>query len=172
MDKHNKFEKARFVAACTVFEGKVVVSGGYYDNSYFDGFNEDSDDGDLKSVESCNYYENKWTYLPDMIEERDLHASVSMGNKIFVIGGFSTSNCEVFDSTSKKFTSIKCLKKTCHGSFQAVCLDNILVVFNIPINSGKGQIYVYDTESNEYLAVNGKISEKLVGVSCVKYYTC
>ena len=125
----------------------------------------------MNSVEAYDYYENKLTYLPDMIERRDLHASVSMGNKIFVIGGFSTSNCEVFDSTSKKFTSIKCLKKTCHGCFQAVCLDNILVVFNIPINSGKGQIYVYDTECNEYSAVNSEISEKLVHVSCVKYYT-
>ena len=37
--------------ACTVFEGKIVVSGGR-----------------SKSVEAYDYYENKWTYLPDMIK--------------------------------------------------------------------------------------------------------
>ena len=52
------------------------MSGGYYKGT---------------SVETYDYYENKWTYLPDMIESRCDHASVSMGNKMFVIGGSYTS---------------------------------------------------------------------------------
>ena len=76
-------------AACTVYEGKFVVSGSFY----------------LKSVEAYDYYENKWNYLPDMIKERFQHASVSMENKLFVIGRWDTSTCEVFDSFSRKFTS-------------------------------------------------------------------
>ena len=65
----------RYDAAYTVFESKIVVSGGYeYDN--------------LKSVETYDRHENKWNYIPDMIERRYNHGSLSMGNKMFVIGGW------------------------------------------------------------------------------------
>ena len=39
-----------------------------------------------------------------MIGWRSNHSSFSMGNKFFVIGGFSYDDAEVFDSTSRKFT--------------------------------------------------------------------
>ena len=83
-------------AACAVFEGKILVSGGYISWN------------DLKLVEAYDHHENKWTCLPDMINERSHHGSVSMGNKMFVIGGVHCNNtCEVFDSISRKFTAIK-----------------------------------------------------------------
>ena len=66
---------ARECPACTVFGGKVVVTGG--ENNW----------PQLKSVEAYDYHENKRTYLPVMIEKRSYHAAVSMGNKMFVIGG-------------------------------------------------------------------------------------
>ena len=78
--KSNKWNKiadlnlARYFSACTVFEGKIVVAGG---NNY--------DHVELKSVEAYDYYENKWTHLPDMIEKRNDHAAVSIGNKLFVM---------------------------------------------------------------------------------------
>ena len=53
--------ESRIEAACTVFEGKIVVSGGRKNTCY------------LKSVELYDYHENKWTYLPDMIEHRCEH---------------------------------------------------------------------------------------------------
>ena len=85
----------RIAAAFTVFEGKIVVSGGFQ-----------------SSVEAYDYYENKWTFLPDMIHSLRQHVSVSIGNKLFVIGGFEKS-CEIFDSFSRKFCSIKtCLDFT------------------------------------------------------------
>ena len=86
---------ARNRTSCTVFEGKVVVTGGYNHN------------GGLKSVEAYDYYENRWTYLPDMTKKRRNHSTASMCNKMFVVGGKSTINCEVFDSYSRKFSEIK-----------------------------------------------------------------
>ena len=65
---------SRYSAACTVFEGKIVVSGGY-------------NRGELKSVEAYDHHKNKWSILPDMIDERYKHGVVSMGNKMFVVGG-------------------------------------------------------------------------------------
>ena len=55
-------------ASCTVFDGKIVITGGYIS----------------KFVQAYNCYENKWTNLPDMNKSRFNHASVSMGNKLFV----------------------------------------------------------------------------------------
>ena len=74
-------------AACTVFEGKIVVSSGIYN---------------LKSVEAYDFHENKWSFLPDMIQKKYCHGSVGLGNKLFVIGYTS----EVFDSLSRVFTEI------------------------------------------------------------------
>ena len=73
----------RYESTCTIFEGKIVVSGGL-------------NNGSLKSVEAYDNYEDKWTYLPDLIEEKACHTAVS--KKMFIIGGYWTTSCEVFDS--------------------------------------------------------------------------
>ena len=91
-------------AASTLFKGKIVVSEGLKNND---------DDDELKSVESYDYYKKKWIHLPDMNEKRFHHAAVSMGNKMFVIGGNETSSCEIFDSFSRSFTSLKSFAKLC-----------------------------------------------------------
>ena len=54
-----------------------VVTGGYNsDNRH-----------EIVSVE-YDHHENKWTYLPDMMDGRYEHGAVSIGNKMFVIGSF------------------------------------------------------------------------------------
>ena len=85
---------ARNCAECTVFEGKIVVTGGV---NYLSRF---------KSVEAFDYCENKWTYLQDMNEKRSNHAAVSIGNKMFVIGRAYSTSCEVLDNFSRRFTNI------------------------------------------------------------------
>ena len=92
--KVSSLNKARSAAACTVFEGRIVVSGGHHN------------DDENNSVEAYDYYGNKWNFLPNMIRERSEHSAVSMGNKMFVIGGYKTDTCEVFNSIDKNFTSI------------------------------------------------------------------
>ena len=66
---------ARSNAACTIFEGKLVVSGGCNNNN----------DRVLKSVEAYDHHENKWSNSPDMVDGRALHGSVTMGNKFLVL---------------------------------------------------------------------------------------
>ena len=97
-------------AACTVFEGKIVVSGGcskrylhvtpmsrcvavrnYYDEKL------------LKTTEAYDYHEKKLPAFPRMLLRRANHTAVSISKKIFVIGGYfnhSSNNCEVFDSVT------------------------------------------------------------------------
>ena len=68
-----------------------------------------------------------------MIEKRKYHASVSMGNKLFVIGGRYTTNCKVFDSYSRNLTKIKSgieVPDVEIWNFDSVCIGNYVVIFD------------------------------------------
>ena len=89
-------KEARIRAACTVFEGIIVVGGGYNINI-----------GDLNSVESYDVAEITWTAMTNMIEQRFGDSLVSVKNKLFVLGGNNDGTCEVFESSSNKFVVLK-----------------------------------------------------------------
>ena len=66
-----------------------------------------------------------------MIKSRSCHASVSMGNKLFVIDGYFNTSCEVFDSLSRIFTVInyRFVSTMGRSSCIAVCVGNKIIVF-------------------------------------------
>ena len=120
----------RCFAACTIFEGQIVVSGGL----------------SIKTVEAYDYHEDTWTYSPNMNEKRECHGAVSMGNKMFVIGGDMNLTCEVFDSISKKFTYIKELSVVRFSdldSVKAITVGSKIIVF-AGIDSTYCEVDVYD----------------------------
>ena len=82
-------------AACTVYERRVVVSGGYY--GVIINYH-------LKSVEVHDHVADKWSYMSNMIEKRVCHSSVAIKNKSFVIECYRNGRktCEILDSTCKK----------------------------------------------------------------------
>ena len=88
-----EMNETRCYASCTVFEGKIVVSG---------GFNIET----LNTVEAYDHVANTWTNMPNMVEERYNHKSVAVKTKLFVVGG-NNKTCEVYDSISKKFVLLK-----------------------------------------------------------------
>ena len=114
-------------SACTVFEGKIVVTGGY-----------DHVNGKLNSVESYDHHKNEWTYFPAMIDKRWCHGSVSMGNKMFVIGGWGNLTCEVFDSSTRQFTSIK----------NMLVLNHLINFGTSVVNIGYKVLFFYSTSCN------------------------
>ena len=97
-------------AACTPFEGKIIVSGGKVHRGCKKVLHGLAyvDDGVSKSVEAYDYHENNWTSLPDMINSKSSHEAVSVGNKMFVIDG----TCEVYDSISRTFTEVRQLNNS------------------------------------------------------------
>ena len=149
-------KEERYFAACTVFEGKIVVTGGY-----------------SKSVEAYDYYENKWNNLPDMIEKRCDHATVSMGNKMFVIGGYHTKSCEVLDSLFRKFICIKSGLQVIdiNSYYNAFSVGNCIVVFHNFMTFTDTTIYKYDVCENKWSTINCDLLENLFDSSFVKYYT-
>ena len=150
----------RYFAACTVYEGKIVESGGWSSKLL------------LKSVETFDYYENKWIYLPDMIEKRNDHASVTIGNKLFVIGGYRMATCEMFDSCTRKF----CYIKSCSGfpnnlfRLHGVSISNQIVIFAEVCNEFHTEIFTCCTETYEWKSIDCDVLKNKSQVSCVKYH--
>ena len=142
----------------TVYEGKIVVTGGYHN-------------GELKSVESFDQHENKWSCLPDMIDERYKHGSVSMGNKMFVIGGWGNLTCEVFDSSSRKFTCIKQLLVVKNLSYYPSSVVSIgykvLFFYSISCNANN-KFQVYDVIKDQWCLKENNLIEGKRHICCSK----
>ena len=103
--------ESRKDTSCTIFQGKSVVTGGLKVKTCLHSGNKIP--CLLKSVEAYCFYENKWTKLSDMLQGKSGHRTVIVGNKIVVIARYFINGCEVYDSVTSKFTSIKtilCLK--------------------------------------------------------------
>ena len=83
-----------------------------------------------------------------MIEERSCHAVVSMGNKLYLIGGYWTTSCEVFNSYSRNSTTMNTnIYKPTIGCwyFELVCIgNNILVFHNFQDDLTDSIGYLYD----------------------------
>ena len=143
-------------AACTVFEGKIVLTGGY------DGVNR----VELNSIEAYDHYENKWDFLPRMINRRSLHGAVCMGNKLFVIGGDSNTSCEVFDSSSIKFTSIKHFDDRCFDCVAAVSdADKVLAICS-SFGKKRERYLTYNVDKKEWYYKN-KGYHEFYGIVCL-----
>ena len=81
---------ARSKSSSTVFQGHIVVSGGKANI-------------DLKTVEQYSTSQNTWTKLPQMVNQKSLHASCSQNGKLFIVG----RQCEVYDTTANRFCVLR-----------------------------------------------------------------
>ena len=144
-------------AAWTVFEGKLVVCGGIDDRNF----------KVLKSVEAYDHHENKWNYLPEMLYARYDHELVSMGNKMFVVGG--VTDCEVFDSFSTKFTLIKKIPSDGYIFYNNYIVANVRNKFTVYSTCiGDYLIYSYDIVTEEWHKENKKLDEVNYVVNCIR----
>ena len=163
--KDNKWKKvqrmneARIDAACTVFEGRVVVSGGY-----------NGEQDSLNTVEVYDHIADTWTCLPSMNETRYRHSSVAIKNKLLVIGSISGTGrktCEVFDSTSKQFVFLKQKSNSFayrfKHFFQTFSIGKQLIVLG---NRSKTAV-CYDVEKDEWSEVAFKVTGDISYFSCV-----
>ena len=93
-----------------------------------------------------------------MIGYRNDHSSFSMGNKLFVIGGLSNVDAEIFDSTSRKFTLLN-LKIVCKKVFPCKCetvnISREMFVFCFCSINRQPMLHVYNVDENR------RVSEKI-----------
>ena len=129
----------------------------------------------MKSVEAYDHYENKWTYLPNMIKERQYHASVSMGNKLFAIGGRNIKSCELFDSVSRKFTFIKAkipnYKNSWLTQYHAFSIGNFILMISENKSSEYITNFIYNVQKSQWSEKKWSVLNNLTDVSCAKYCT-
>ena len=109
-----------------------------------------------------------------MIEERSFHAAVNMGSKMFVIGGYETVSCEVFDSYSRKFTTmVTSISKSAikEWYFEAFCIGNNIVIFHhFPYDLTDSIVYLYDVNEEKWSNINCDFTKNLYRPNCLKYY--
>ena len=100
------------------------------------------------------------------------HASVSMGSKLFVIGGYKSTSCEVFDSCSRKFININLeIKSTAFDKyfFRAFSIGPNIVIFQHS-ESYKSVIYLYDVNELRWSTVDCSYTKNYFVQSLIKYY--
>ena len=144
---------ARRHASCAVFEGRIVVSGGY---NYIDG--------NLNTVEAYDHIDDSWTKMPNMIERRSSHKSVAIKTRLFVVGSFISNTIEVFDSSSKKFA----LLQHPYTNFKAYYIADVISIGNkiVLFSKKEGLVFLYDVENNAW-------SEKSCeATKYIEYFSC
>ena len=137
-----------------MFEGRLIVSGGVSGMS-------------LNTVEAYDHVADLWSYMPNMIEIRGCHKSVAIKNKLFVVGGFS-STCEVFDSTCNKFVLLKPISgdisKYLFHTAEVISIGNKLVAFS---NEHKNILF-YDVKNDVWSKSTHKLKRNITSFSCTK----
>ena len=136
-------QRSRCCHSCVVYGGKIVVIGGI--------------SGTINSVESYDHFEDKWMYMPDLIEEKIGNESVAMGNKFYVIGynKNKTRNCEVFDNISNKFILIKQPPIVLFERFRETfrVKNEIIVTCSVDKDDKGDNVYIYNTSSDEWTSM-------------------
>ena len=145
-------KQERQYAAATVFEGRIVVSGGW-----------DNNDNKLNSVEYYDFVVDSWTPMPNMIEGRSHHDLVAVKSKLFAIGGKSTGNtCEVLDSTCKTFVTLK--SSIGFNAYKAVSIGSKFFIFQ----NGLPNIVSYDVDKDKWSENSCEATDNISYFSCVK----
>ena len=146
--------EARSVASASVFNGKIVVSGG-----------NNNDYETLKSVEAYDHVARAWTRMPDLVEMRSGHKSIGVKNKLFVFES-CRSSAEAFDSVCNKFVLIK-VPKQIASSFRSV-VGVVAVGSKIFIFGNRGCVTTFDRNKKEWAQTCCEATKKTLWFSCAK----
>ena len=171
-------------SACTVFEGKIVVSGGLRREEVSYRAHQGGRGNFysskllivLDSIESYDFHENKWTYLPSMLSPRVNHTAVSISNKMFMIGG-NSGYFEVFDSITREFTYILAFpnlasslkldwQRRVEYLYQIVDIGNKIYFFCK--ENDKVNVHILDVSNNSFTFKTSMEIEKFDKISCIK----
>ena len=94
-----------------------------------------------------------------------------MGNKLFVIGGYCKTSCEVFDCFSRKFSNVykTQIKTIIPFNSNAICIGDKIVVFCEQIKHSGTKVFIYDVVNEVWSEKKIEVVNNLVESSYVKY---
>ena len=155
-----EMREAKDDASCAVFEGKLVVSGGFSD------WDVEDVEG-IKTVEAYDHVANAWTYMPDLVQGRYKHRSCAVKNKLYIISG-SAHSLEVYSSYCDKFELLKPPK----NSLNCICgiADGAVLVGNriVLLFGGSKKCLLYNVETANWSEEPVQLLENIYYVSTVK----
>ena len=154
-----KMNEARTSPGCTVFEGRVVVSGGDIRNN----------GNGTNSVVEYDHVADNWSYLTTMIERRFGHSSVAIKNKLFFIGSYNDDGietCEVFDSISRKCMLLK--NKPISSAFRLHDYTSSFSIGNkvIILGNCSSTALCYDVDKDEFYEEPFEVTKSRYAFSC------
>ena len=144
--------------ASAVFQGRVVVSGGFVV--------ENNVNETLRNVEEYDVINNAWSVTGRMIGAREGHQMAAVRSKLFFIGGHEET-CEVYDSKSDKFTLVRLPEEfSDHFIYPTgvVSVGDTLVVFG----DEQKEVLFFDAKQNEWSHEDLEIFKNLSGFGCTK----
>ena len=141
-------------ADCAVFEGNIVVCGGY-------------DNPRVNTVEAYDHVADRWSYMPNMIEGRFYHKSVAVKNKLFVVGGIRSTSCEVYDSTCEKFVLLR-QPPASFTKYLSIPGEFITIGSNLAVFRHGGNCLLYDFVNNEWSDKTCEVTKDISWYSCAK----
>ena len=145
-----RLKKARGNAACVVFNGNIVISGGM-----------ENDNIVLNTVESYDVFGDKLTSMPSMIYSHKFHNLVVVKNKLFVISK-GIESCEVYDNACKKFVVLK------HQPYiycnKSVSIGKKIMIFQEAMST----VICYDVDKDEWSEESCEVTKDLIDFSCTK----
>ena len=151
-----RMNEARCDASCVVFEGRIVVTGGFNINNI-----------KLNTVEAYDHIDDSWTNMPNMVERRQCHKSIALRNKLFLVGRVVYGgNVEVFDSHCNKFVLIKEYPNEFneYKSSAVLSMGNKIVIFS----NEEGYVLIYDVDKNKWSRKSCEATKNIVHFSCPK----
>ena len=138
----------RKLAACAVFEEKLVVAGGR--------------DNTVRYLDTVECYDvtgsASWTRMPSMTQGKCLHSLMVVRNKLIAIGWGSNVN-EVYTTNTGKFVALKSPALDFNRSVQVA--GKIFVFLH-----NKAFVWVYDVEGEEWTKKESDAMKDVVRFSC------
>ena len=147
-----RMSQARDNAACTVFEGRIIISGGRDNND------------ELNTVESYDVVADEWSSMPNMTGVKSFHSLVVVRNKLFVIG-CARDRSEIFENISKKFVGLKSPPVTFVDVNKAISIGSKIFVFQ----EYNASVLCYNVDTNEWSEESCEVTKNLQKYSCVKF---
>ena len=107
-----------------------------------------------------------------MVETRKCHKSVAINNKLFIIGGYHITSCDVFNATFNKFVLLKSPQENFRRKLirpaEVISFGNKLVVFCDQFGKYSNSILFYDVDSKEWSEESWNVGKRLTNFSCAK----
>ena len=153
-----RMSELRLGAACAVFEGNIVVAGGY-------------DIGIGEEMTDVSFYDptaDNWSFMANMVTDKYAHNLLVANNKLFVIG-FGRNGCEIYDRTCETFVALKSPSEGISMFNTAVSIGSKILLFQ----ESERHITCYDVDRNTWSCEALDVPDNLVfpdrDFSCVKF---